>query len=185
MPRTRSPRALMRVFGSLSNRIFLASALLAALSIGAALFFVRARLTAETQQALDHDLQTAANIADQQQAALFDTFTRSARLLADLPRFKAAVDTGDAPTVQPIAEEYLRELGANLLQVHDRRGARLATVGGDIHGVLRVVEVPIRVDQDIDFGRFQDTNAVKVGVEFIDNADLLPKGRFGKSACNL
>ena len=47
----------MRVFGSLSNRIFLASALLAALSIGAALFFVRARLTAETQQALDHDLQ--------------------------------------------------------------------------------------------------------------------------------
>ena len=120
----------MRIFGSLSNRIFLASALLAALSIGAALFFVRARLTAETQQALDHDLQTAANIADQQQAALFDTFTRSARLLADLPRFKAAVDTGDAPTVQPIAEEYLRELGANLLQVHDRRGARLATVGG-------------------------------------------------------
>jgi signal transduction histidine kinase len=138
----------MRVFGSLSNRIFLASALLAALSIGAALFFVRARLTAETQQALDHDLQTAANIADQQQASLFDTFTRSARLLADLPRFKAAVDTGEAPTVQPIAEEYLRELGANLLQVHDRRGARLATVGGDIRGVLRVVEVPIRVDQD-------------------------------------
>ena len=138
----------MRVLGSLSNRIFLASALLAALSIGAALFFVRARLTAEAQQALDHDLRTAANIADQQQAALFDTFTRSARLLADLPRFKAAVDTGDPPTVQPIAEEYLRELGADLLRVHDRRGARLATVGGDIGGVLRVVEVPIRVDQD-------------------------------------
>jgi signal transduction histidine kinase len=139
---------MMRVLGSPSNRIFLASALLAALSIGAALFFVRARLTAEAQQALDHDLRTAANIADQQQAALFDTFTRSARLLADLPRFKAAVDTADPPTVQPIAEEYLRELGADLLQVHDRRGARLATVGGDVRGVVRVVEVPIRVDQD-------------------------------------
>jgi len=138
----------MRVLGSLSNRIFLASALLAALSIGAALFFVRARLTAEAQEALEHDLRSAANIADQQQAALFDTFTRSARLLADLPRFKAAVDTGDPPTVQPIAEEYLRELGADLLRVHDRRGARLATVGGDIGGVLRVVEVPIRLDQD-------------------------------------
>jgi len=136
------------MLGSLSNRIFLASALLAALSIGAAMFFVRARLTAETQQAVDHDLQTAAGIADQQQAALFDTFTRSARLLADLPRFKAAVDTGDAPTVQPIAEEYLRELGADLLQVHDRRGATLADVGGEYRGVLRVVEVPIRVDQD-------------------------------------
>ena len=94
----------MAVLGSLTNRIFLASALLAALSIGAALFFVRARLTTETQEALDRDLQTAANIVDQQQQALFENFTTSARLLADLPRFKAAVDTGHGPTVQPIAE---------------------------------------------------------------------------------
>ena len=47
---------MIRPLRSLSNRIFLASALLAALSIGAALFFVRARLSSETQQALDHDL---------------------------------------------------------------------------------------------------------------------------------
>jgi signal transduction histidine kinase len=138
----------MRILRSLSNRIFLASALLAALSIGAALFFVRARLTTETQQALERDLQTAANIADQQQAALFDTFTRSARLIADLPRLKAAVDTGDPPTVQPIAEEYLQQLGADLLEVHDRRGARLASAGGSTAGVLRLVQVPIRVDLD-------------------------------------
>ena len=138
----------MRALGSLSNRIFLASALLAALSIGAALFFVRARLTTETEQALERDLQTAANIADQQQAALFDTFTRSARLIADLPRLKAAVDTGDPPTVQPIAEEYLQQLGADVLQVHDRRGGTLASAGGSTAGVLRLVEVPIRVDLD-------------------------------------
>jgi signal transduction histidine kinase len=138
----------MPALGSLSNRIFLASALLAALSIGAALFFVRARLTTETQQALERDLQTAANIADQQQAALFDTFTRSARLIADLPRLKAAVDTGDPPTVQPIAEQYLLELGADVLRVHDRRGAQLAAAGGSTAGVLRVVVVPIRVDLD-------------------------------------
>ncbi len=138
----------MRAFGSLSNRIFLASALLAALSIGAALFFVRARLTTETQQALERDVQTAANIADQQQAALFDTFTRSARLIADLPRLKAAVDTGDPPTVQPIAEQYLQELGADVLRVHDRRGVELASAGGSTGGVLRVVDVPIRVDFD-------------------------------------
>lgn len=138
----------MRPLRSLSNRIFLASALLAALSIGAALFFVRARLTTEMQEALDRDLQTAASLADQQQASLFDTFTRSARLLADLPRFKAAVDTGDAPTVQPIAEEYLRQLGADVLRVRDRRGSLLATVDRKVAGVLREVEVPIQVEQD-------------------------------------
>lgn len=138
----------MHLLRSLSNRIFLASALLAALSIGAALFFVRARLTTETQEALDRDLQTAASLADQQQASLFDTFTRSARLLADLPRFKAAVDTGDAPTVQPIAEEYLEQLGADVLRVRDRRGSLLATVDRKVPGVLREVEVPIQVDQD-------------------------------------
>ena len=57
---------MIRPLRSLSNRIFLASVLLAALSIGAALFFVRARLSLETQQALDRDLQTAASLADRQ-----------------------------------------------------------------------------------------------------------------------
>ncbi|HTM31659.1 MAG TPA: ATP-binding protein [Vicinamibacterales bacterium] len=139
---------MIRPLRSLSNRIFLASVLLAALSIGAALFFVRARLSLETQQALDRDLQTAASLADQQQAALFDTFTRSARLLADLPRFKAAVDTGDPPTVQPIAEEYLEQLKADTLRVEGQRGALLAAVDREVRGVLREVTVPIRVDQD-------------------------------------
>ena len=138
----------MRLLRSLSNRIFLASALLAALSIGAAVFFVRGRLTTETQAALDRDLRTAAALADQQQAAVFETFTRSARLLADLPRFKAAVDTGDAPTVQPIAEDYLEQIGADVLRVRDQRGALLASVDRDVVGVLREVEVPILVDQD-------------------------------------
>jgi signal transduction histidine kinase len=131
---------------SLTNRIFLANALLTALSIGAALFFVRARLMTELQLALDRDLRTAANVVDQQQAALFETFTRSASLLADLPRFKAAVDTGDAPTVQPIAEDYLRQLGADVLDVRGQRGERLASAASGRRGVLRVVTVPIRLD---------------------------------------
>ncbi len=136
----------MAVLGSLTNRIFLASALLAALSIGAALFFVRARLTTETEDALDRDLQTAANIVDQQQEALFEAFTISARLLADLPRFKAAVDTGHGPTIQPIAEDYQMQLGSDFLEVRDRRGALLASVGDGSGGVLRVVDVPIQLD---------------------------------------
>ena len=41
--RSRPGRAVMRVLGSITNRIFLASALLAMLSIGAAVYFVSAR----------------------------------------------------------------------------------------------------------------------------------------------
>ncbi len=134
--------------GSLSNRIFLASALLAALSIGAALFFVRARLTTEAQQALDRDVLTAATIVDRQQAALFETFTRTATLLADQPRFKAALDTNDAPTVEPIAAEFQRQVGADVLVVEGRRGNHLARLGDDTYGVVRLVSVPVMVDQD-------------------------------------
>ena len=39
----------MRVLGSITNRIFLASALLAMLSIGAAVYFVSARMTTQTE----------------------------------------------------------------------------------------------------------------------------------------
>ena len=39
----------MRILGSITNRIFLASVLLAMLSIGAAVYFVSARMTTQTE----------------------------------------------------------------------------------------------------------------------------------------
>jgi signal transduction histidine kinase len=139
---------MTRAFGSLQNRIFIASALLTAVSIGVAVYVVRVRLTTETETELAKDLVAAASVVGQQQATLFDTFSRSAGLLADLPRFKAAVDTGDAPTVQPLAEDFQRRLGSDVLTVTSRRGARLASVGAPAAGVLRVVDLPITLDQD-------------------------------------
>src|SRR5690606_18002080 len=76
----------------------------------------------------------------------FDNFTISARLLADLPRFKAAVDTGHGPTIQPIVEDYQQQMGSDFLQVRDGRGQLLASVGGGDSGILRVVDVPILLD---------------------------------------
>ena len=75
--------------GSLTNRIFLASTLLAMVSIGFAVYFVSSRMTSETEAELQRDLREAATLVDQQRATLFDTFTRTARLIADLPKFKA------------------------------------------------------------------------------------------------
>ena len=119
----------MRVLGSITNRIFLASALLAMLSIGAAVYFVSARLITQTELELQRDLTEAATLVDDQRRTLFDNFARTATLIADLPKFKAAVDIGDRPTIAPIALDYLGKAGADLLIVTGRGGEELAHAG--------------------------------------------------------
>ena len=88
------------------NRIFLASAALAVLSIGFALYFVNARVTREAEAELQRGLQEAGRWSSSTAATLAETFTLMARLVADLPKLKAAVETGDPPTVQPLADDY-------------------------------------------------------------------------------
>ena len=48
---------------------------------------------AEAEAELQRDLHEAASLVEQQRAALLDTFTLTARLIADLPKLKAAIDT--------------------------------------------------------------------------------------------
>lgn len=158
----------MRVLGSITNRIFLASALLAMLSIGAAVFFVSARMTRETEAELQRDLTEAATLVDEQRRTQSDYVARTARLIADLPKFKAVVEIGDGPTLAPIAVDYQQQAGADLLIVSGRRGETLAAAGNrealiepirderhalegtaapvflaHAHGVLEVVSVPV------------------------------------------
>src|SRR5262249_56729507 len=96
---------VMPVTSSLSNRIFFACTLLAMLSLGFAFYFVNARATSEAEVELRRGLHEAGILVDQNRVALTDTFTRLARLVADLPKLKAAVETADPPTVQPLADE--------------------------------------------------------------------------------
>src|SRR5690348_4511610 len=119
----------MTILGSLTNRIFLASAALAVLSIGFAVYLVSRTITREAEAELQRGLVEAGTLVDQQTASLAQTFTVMARLVADLPRMKAAVAESDPPTIRPIAQDYQRQLGAALLVVTDRRGAVLATAG--------------------------------------------------------
>jgi len=115
---------------------------------------------------LRRGLQEAGTLLDQQRATVTDNFTRMARVVADLPKLKAAVETGDAPTVQPLADEYLREVNADLLVLTGRMGVVLGAAGADAstlpqevlgnqspdetstfwpheRGVLQMVSVPI------------------------------------------
>lgn len=120
---------MTRVLGSITNRIFLASALLAMLSIGAAVYLISARMTSETEAELQRDLTEAASLVDEQRRTQFENVTRTARLIADLPKFKAVVEIADRPTLQPIAADYQLQAGVDLLMVTGRRGELLAMAG--------------------------------------------------------
>ena len=120
----------MTLISSLRGRIFLASALLAVTSCGVALFVVNRRVTNEAERALQREILATGSIVDQLRTTRTETYTITARLIADSPTLKAAVETGDPPTVQVNIRKYGPLLNsANLLLVTDARGRVLATTG--------------------------------------------------------
>ena len=119
----------MKTLSSLRSRIFLASALLAVLSIGAAIYVVSVRATREAENALQREILATRALVDQLHQTRAETFTMRARLIAGDPRLKAAVDTNDPATVQNVANEYLEQFKSNLLLVTHRSGGLLAAVG--------------------------------------------------------
>jgi signal transduction histidine kinase len=118
----------MNLFSSLTNRIFFGSALLAVGSIAIAIYNVNVAVTRQAEQELRRGLDEANTIIGEYRSVLVDHFSREARLIADLPRLKAAVDTNDPTTVQPMAEEYQHQLGADLILVTGRSGQTLAEI---------------------------------------------------------
>lgn len=165
------------LLASLTNRIFLAAALLVVLAIGFTAWFVSGRVTAEAEAGLRRGLVEAGAVVGRQSEALSESFALLARLTADLPKLKAAAATGDPPTVQPLAVEYQQMLTrSSLVVVTDRLGRVLANAGpvvldaaaasalpsvqaalkgiGGVSfwshpaGILQVLSVPITVGRD-------------------------------------
>jgi signal transduction histidine kinase len=156
----------MRLASTLTNRIFLASTALSTLSLGLAFVLVDLRASAQVEADLERGVSEAATLVDQHRATLTGNVTRMARLLADLPKLKALVETFHAPTVQGPAEEYLAQIEADLLVVTGPDGQVLGAAGERLdalpistasvssldempaivphpRGVLQVVSVPI------------------------------------------
>ena len=132
----------MRLLSSLRGRIFVSTALLALLSIGAAINLVSVRVTRESEAALQREIDATGALVDQFRTTRAETFTMMARLIADAPRVKAAVDTNDPPTVQDIASEYQDQLHSNLLLVTNESGQVLATVGASPREAAIVASQP-------------------------------------------
>jgi len=162
----------MRVASSLTNRVFLACTLLAMLSLGFAFYFVNERASTEAEADLRRGIVEAGTLVDQHGATRIDHFRRLARVVADLPKLKAAVATGDPPTVQPLADEYRDEVAADLLVLTGRDGEVLGAAGADqatikaaaydarsleevstftphARGLLQLVSVPILLEGEL------------------------------------
>ena len=120
----------MRLLSSLQNRIFLASATVAVLSIAFPIHFVTSRLEREVEAELERGLGESASLVEQQHAARLQSLVLMARLIADLPKLKAAVDTNEPTTVQPLAADYRELVSADLFAVANRSGDVLAALGG-------------------------------------------------------
>src|SRR6185436_18146055 len=159
----------MTLLSSLTNRIFLASAMLAIATTGVAVYVVGTRVKGEAGVELQRGLADAGSLVAQQQRILISNYALTARLLADLPRLKSAVSEQDPVTARPVALEYFEQVGADLLVITGRTGVVLARGGEstlvpspatlhramsgrealefrpDPAGILQIITVPISI----------------------------------------
>ena len=88
------------------------------------------RVTNEGEKSLQREILVSGAIVDQLRTSRTETYTITARLIADSPTLKAAMSTDDPPTVQGNIQKYGPLLNsANLLLVTDAKGRVMATTG--------------------------------------------------------
>jgi signal transduction histidine kinase len=76
------------------------------------------------------DLSRSRRVFDELQQRRLELLIERSLVVAHAPYLKAAVETGDSSTVQPVAEEVYRTVRSDLLVITDRDGRVLAQVGG-------------------------------------------------------
>jgi signal transduction histidine kinase len=122
------------MLASLRSRVFFATALVAVLPMGAALGYVTARVTRQAEAGLAQQLEEAARIVEHHHRVRLETGRERALLMADVPMLKAAVATGDPPTVERLVRDYPERVGCDLFNVSDGEGKVLAALGGSLPG---------------------------------------------------
>jgi signal transduction histidine kinase len=94
-----------------------------------AIYLVSARVTEEAERTLERQIIGTGAQVDQLRAERTQTFKQMARLIADLPKLKAAVETNDPTTVEGIAKGYQSSLNASLVLLTNKHGEVLYAAG--------------------------------------------------------
>jgi signal transduction histidine kinase len=119
----------MTALSSLTNRIFLTSALLVVVSMGIVIYRVNDSVAEQAERDLQAGLAEAASLVDLVSQSQFEDFLDKGRLIAEIPHLGNAASTDHPPTVQPIAEEVQSRIDADLLVVFGTSDRVLARVG--------------------------------------------------------
>ena len=119
----------MNLLSSLTNRIFVATALVVVVTLTVTIYRVTIAVTARAEADLQRGLNEAAALVDQYSRTQFADFLVKSALIASLPKLGGAAATEDSPTVRPIAEEYQRMAAADVFVVIGKAGQVLANVG--------------------------------------------------------
>ena len=97
--------------------------------IGVAIYLVNVTRDREAERTLQREIVATGALVDQLRADAHRRRSRMmARLIADVPKLKAAVDTNDPPTVQDIADGYQAQLDAEPAARH-QQGRRRCSRG--------------------------------------------------------
>jgi len=134
---------------SLRNKLFISFALITLLLL--AFIFATVELRVREQVSTDtiHELdQTDAAFVEQWQF-LRERLAREGAIVADAPKMKAALDTGDRATIEPVAEGYRRMIGADLLALRDPTGKSVARLSAGEGARFLELSFPILVGESM------------------------------------
>src|SRR5262249_42000461 len=139
----------------------------------------------ESEAQLRRGLREAAALVAQHHAAGRETLLERARLVADLPKLKAAIDTRDPTTIEPLARDYRERGKADVFALTDRNGRILAALGDAAAGLASGSPVQ-RAQAGVDATSLQAGAAgiydvVTVPVSMVEPPELLGTLTLGSS----
>ncbi len=124
---------------SLRNKLFVSFAAISLLLLAFVFVAVELRVREQVSGDTVTELRQTDAAFVEHWEFLRERLSRQGAIAADAPKLKAAVDTDDPATIQPVADELRDMIDADLFEVRNQRGRSLARFAeGDNHSYLEV-----------------------------------------------
>ncbi len=124
---------------SLRKKLFISYAVISLLLLGFIFTVVEVRVRQQVSADTTAELRLTDEAFIEHWQFLRERLARESAIVADAPKLKAAVDTNDPATVEPVAEDYREMIGVDLFELRNPKGRLLARFAeGDSAAYLKV-----------------------------------------------
>lgn len=123
------------------NKIFLFLATFITLSIVLIILLLNSQIKSNMKTTLEMDLERIHDILTEYQQSRSELLKLKSNFLAEEPRLKAAIETGDRETVTREVQKFLPIVETDFFIVTDHRAAILANVGQDVPAPVSVPSI--------------------------------------------